>query len=166
MDTDTHSIVSLRGLRKVFGENEVLKGIDLDIAEGEVVVIFGRSGSGKSTLLRCINFLEEPTAGSVEWTVSATRPGRRAARGARPYARFGPEPAWSSRNSIFPASERDRERRRGPDDGQGDAQGGGRRARDALSRAGGRYGQAGRVPDTPLRGSEAAGRHRAPCPCA
>jgi polar amino acid transport system ATP-binding protein len=59
-------IVSLRGVRKVFGENEVLKGIDLDIAKGEVVVIFGRSGSGKSTLLRCINFLEEPTAGSVE----------------------------------------------------------------------------------------------------
>ena len=58
--------MSLRGLRKVFGENEVLKGIDLDIADGEVVVIFGRSGSGKSTLLRCINFLEEPTAGSVE----------------------------------------------------------------------------------------------------
>jgi ABC-type polar amino acid transport system ATPase subunit len=59
-------IVSLRGVRKVFGENEVLKGIDLDIAKGEVVVVFGRSGSGKSTLLRCINFLEEPTAGSVE----------------------------------------------------------------------------------------------------
>jgi ABC-type polar amino acid transport system ATPase subunit len=66
MDTDASPIVSLRGVRKVFGENEVLKGIDLDIAEGEVVVIFGRSGSGKSTLLRCINFLEEPTAGSVE----------------------------------------------------------------------------------------------------
>ena len=66
MDTETPSIVSLRGLRKVFGENEVLKGVDLDIADGEVVVIFGRSGSGKSTLLRCINFLEEPTAGSVE----------------------------------------------------------------------------------------------------
>jgi ABC-type polar amino acid transport system ATPase subunit len=59
-------VVSLRGLRKVFGENEVLKGVDLDIADGDVVVIFGRSGSGKSTLLRCINFLEEPTAGSVE----------------------------------------------------------------------------------------------------
>ena len=59
-------IVSLRGVRKVFGENEVLKGIDLDIAKGEVLVVFGRSGSGKSTLLRCINFLEEPTAGSVE----------------------------------------------------------------------------------------------------
>ena len=62
----TNPIVSLRGVRKVFGENEVLKGIDLDIAKGEVVVIFGRSGSGKSTLLRCINFLEEPTAGIVE----------------------------------------------------------------------------------------------------
>jgi ABC-type polar amino acid transport system ATPase subunit len=66
MGTEAPSIVSLRGLRKVFGENEVLKGVDLDIADGEVVVIFGRSGSGKSTLLRCINFLEEPTAGSVE----------------------------------------------------------------------------------------------------
>jgi ABC-type polar amino acid transport system ATPase subunit len=66
MGTDASTIVSLRGLRKVFGENEVLKGIDLDIAKGEVVVVFGRSGSGKSTLLRCINFLEEPTAGSVE----------------------------------------------------------------------------------------------------
>src|SRR5215218_2785000 len=66
MGTDAAPIVSLRGLRKVFGENEVLKGIDLDIAEGEVVVVFGRSGSGKSTLLRCINFLEEPTAGSIE----------------------------------------------------------------------------------------------------
>jgi ABC-type polar amino acid transport system ATPase subunit len=66
MGTETPSIVSLRGLRKVFGENEVLKGVDLDVADGEVVVIFGRSGSGNSTLLRCINFLEEPTAGSVE----------------------------------------------------------------------------------------------------
>ena len=66
MGTDASTIVSLRGLRKVFGENEVLKGIDLDLAKGEVVVVFGRSGSGKSTLLRCINFLEEPTAGSVE----------------------------------------------------------------------------------------------------
>jgi polar amino acid transport system ATP-binding protein len=66
MVTEAPSIVSLRGLRKVFGENEVLKGVDLEIADGEVVVIFGRSGSGKSTLLRCINFLEEPTAGTVE----------------------------------------------------------------------------------------------------
>ena len=60
------SIVSLREVRKVFGENEVLKGVSLDVAPQEVVVIFGRSGSGKSTLLRCINLLEEPTSGSVE----------------------------------------------------------------------------------------------------
>jgi ABC-type polar amino acid transport system ATPase subunit len=59
-------IVRLRDVRKVFGENEVLKGVNLEVAEGECVVIFGRSGSGKSTLLRCINFLEEPTSGSVE----------------------------------------------------------------------------------------------------
>src|ERR671914_558593 len=59
-------IVSLREVRKVFGENEVLKGVSLDVAPREVVVILGRSGSGKSTLLRCINLLEEPTSGSVE----------------------------------------------------------------------------------------------------
>jgi ABC-type polar amino acid transport system ATPase subunit len=65
MDTSS-PVVSLREVRKVFGENEVLKGVSLDVAPGEVVVIFGRSGSGKSTLLRCINLLEEPTSGSVE----------------------------------------------------------------------------------------------------
>jgi ABC-type polar amino acid transport system ATPase subunit len=59
-------VVSLREVRKVFGENEVLKGVSLDVAPREVVVILGRSGSGKSTLLRCINLLEEPTSGSVE----------------------------------------------------------------------------------------------------
>jgi ABC-type polar amino acid transport system ATPase subunit len=65
MDTSS-PIVSLREVRKVFGVNEVLKGVSLDVAPGEVVVIFGRSGSGKTTLLRCINLLEEPTSGSVE----------------------------------------------------------------------------------------------------
>ncbi len=59
-------IVKVAGLHKHFGTLEVLKGIDLDLRKGEVVVIFGRSGSGKSTLLRCVNFLEEPTAGSIE----------------------------------------------------------------------------------------------------
>ncbi|MGH8943331.1 MAG: ATP-binding cassette domain-containing protein, partial [Acidimicrobiia bacterium] len=61
----TEPVVRVSQLRKSFGDNEVLKGIDLDVTRGEVVVIFGRSGSGKSTLLRCINFLEEPTSGSV-----------------------------------------------------------------------------------------------------
>jgi ABC-type polar amino acid transport system ATPase subunit len=59
-------IVRVRGLRKRFGSDEVLKGIDLDLHAGEVIVLFGRSGSGKSTLLRCINFLEDPTEGTIE----------------------------------------------------------------------------------------------------
>lgn len=60
------SVVKLSGLRKAFGDQEVLKGIDLDVNRGEVVVVCGRSGSGKSTMLRCINFLEDPTGGTVE----------------------------------------------------------------------------------------------------
>jgi len=59
-------ILRVEGLRKSFGTHEVLKSVDLEVGLGEVVVIFGRSGSGKSTLLRCINFLEEPTAGAIE----------------------------------------------------------------------------------------------------
>ena len=58
-------IISTRGLEKNFGKLKVLKGIDLDIAKGEVVVIIGPSGSGKSTLLRSLNLLEQPTAGQV-----------------------------------------------------------------------------------------------------
>jgi polar amino acid transport system ATP-binding protein len=60
------SLVELKGIRKRFGQNEVLKGIDLDVAAGEVVAIIGRSGSGKSTLLRCINGLERFDEGSIE----------------------------------------------------------------------------------------------------
>lgn len=52
-------------LRKYFGSNHVLRGIDLTIEDGEVLVIVGSSGSGKSTLLRCLNLLEKPTYGSV-----------------------------------------------------------------------------------------------------
>lgn len=58
-------MIAIKGLKKSFGRAEVLRGIDLSVAESEVVVIIGPSGSGKSTLLRCINYLEEPTAGSV-----------------------------------------------------------------------------------------------------
>ncbi|MFJ6983709.1 MULTISPECIES: amino acid ABC transporter ATP-binding protein [unclassified Streptomyces] len=57
--------IRVRGLRKSFGDNEVLRGIDLEIAPGEVVCVIGPSGSGKSTLLRCVNLLEEPSAGEV-----------------------------------------------------------------------------------------------------
>jgi polar amino acid transport system ATP-binding protein len=58
--------VRVRGLRKAFGELEVLKGIDLDVSEGQVVSIIGPSGSGKSTLLRVLMTLERPNAGRVE----------------------------------------------------------------------------------------------------
>ncbi|WP_455820717.1 amino acid ABC transporter ATP-binding protein, partial [Pseudomonas cerasi] len=58
-------LVRARNVRKSYGDNEVLKGIDLDVLPGEVVVILGPSGSGKSTFLRCINHLEELNAGSI-----------------------------------------------------------------------------------------------------
>ncbi|MGQ0520181.1 MAG: amino acid ABC transporter ATP-binding protein [Actinomycetota bacterium] len=57
--------IVVTGLRKSFGDQEVLRGIDLEVASREVVCVIGPSGSGKSTLLRCINRLEEPTAGRV-----------------------------------------------------------------------------------------------------
>ena len=59
------ALVRLEGVHKWFGDNHVLKGIDLSVAPREVVVVIGPSGSGKSTLLRCINLLEEPTKGKV-----------------------------------------------------------------------------------------------------
>ena len=58
--------IETRGLRKSYGSNEVLKGLDVSIAEGEVVCVIGPSGSGKSTFLRCLNKLEDITAGEVE----------------------------------------------------------------------------------------------------
>ena len=57
--------IKVTGLKKSFGEHEVLKGIDLEIAPGEVVCIIGPSGSGKSTLLRCLNRLEDVTGGEI-----------------------------------------------------------------------------------------------------
>jgi polar amino acid transport system ATP-binding protein len=58
-------LLQISGLHKSFGHLEVLKGIDLKVAEGEVVALIGASGSGKSTLLRCVNRLEVPTSGAV-----------------------------------------------------------------------------------------------------
>lgn len=61
------TIISIQGLHKYFEQNEVLKGIDLDIQQGEVVVIIGPSGSGKSTFLRTMNLLEVPTKGTIRF---------------------------------------------------------------------------------------------------
>lgn len=59
------TIINVKDLRKSFGNSEVLKGIDLEVKEGEVICIIGPSGSGKSTLLRCLNLLEYPNSGEI-----------------------------------------------------------------------------------------------------
>ena len=65
MNSPASPIITIEQLRKSFGSNEVLKGIDLSVAPGEVIAIIGKSGSGKSTLLRCINGLEVFQSGSL-----------------------------------------------------------------------------------------------------
>lgn len=59
------TILSIQNLQKSFGDNHVLKGVDLEVKKGEVVVVIGPSGCGKSTFLRCINCMEDPTGGSI-----------------------------------------------------------------------------------------------------
>jgi polar amino acid transport system ATP-binding protein len=63
--TEAPALVRIRGLHKYYDRHEVLKGIDLDVAPGEVIALIGRSGSGKSTLLRCVNGLEPFQAGTL-----------------------------------------------------------------------------------------------------
>ena len=93
-------IVRVEGLHKSFGHLEVLKGVDMELHKGEVVVIFGRSGSGKSTLLRCVNFLEDPTEGTIEVAgmrlAAATAPGASGSRSAS----SGCMSAWCSSSST------------------------------------------------------------------
>lgn len=64
-DAIEEPVVQIHGLHKAYGDNVVLRGIDLDVHRGEVVVVLGPSGSGKSTMLRCVNLLETPTSGSI-----------------------------------------------------------------------------------------------------
>ena len=63
--SDSKYMIEVRDLHKSFGENEILKGVDLNVNRSEVVVVIGPSGSGKSTLLRCVNYLEVPTSGTI-----------------------------------------------------------------------------------------------------
>ena len=59
------SMLKIRNVKKAFDSNQVLKGIDLDVNQGDVIAILGPSGSGKTTLLRCINFLERADEGTL-----------------------------------------------------------------------------------------------------
>ncbi len=81
-------LLRVSGLHKRFGKDEVLKGIDLEVAPGDRIAILGASGSGKSTLLRCLNFMEQPSAGRVELggrMIGSERP----VRGAGPQIVYG-----------------------------------------------------------------------------
>ena len=60
-------LLSVQGLKKNFGEREILKGIDFDVHKGDVVCVIGPSGSGKSTLISCVNYLEQPTDGVISY---------------------------------------------------------------------------------------------------
>ena len=73
MAGDRPIAIRVEGLKKSFGTHEVLKGVSLTARTGDVVAIIGGSGSGKSTMLRCINFLETPTAGTIEIGGEAVR---------------------------------------------------------------------------------------------
>ncbi len=63
--TSPSPLLSVRELRKSFGDKEIVKGVSFDVAEREVVVLIGPSGSGKTTVLRCLNFIETPTSGEI-----------------------------------------------------------------------------------------------------
>ena len=87
-------IVQAHGIHKFFGDNHVLRGVDLDVWQGEAVMLVGRSGSGKTTLLRCINFLEEPTLGTCRRRRRrAWRPIRSDERHAQHHGGHPPDPA-------------------------------------------------------------------------
>ena len=76
-------MIEIRGLNKSFGENQVLRNIDMDIKDGEIYGIVGKSGVGKSTLLRCINLLETPDSGTI--VVNGTNTGELSGKEAREY---------------------------------------------------------------------------------
>ena len=80
---DDSPLLTARGLRKSFGDNEVLRSIDLDVRRGEVVVLIGPSGSGKTTVLRSLNGLETPDGGTICSPADPSSISRRRCRRAR-----------------------------------------------------------------------------------
>ncbi len=70
------ALIETRGLKKSFGQLEVLRGIDVDIEAGEAVAVVGPSGSGKSTFLRCLSLLERPSGGTISFRNGTVYPGR------------------------------------------------------------------------------------------
>ena len=98
--------MTFRNVHKAYGSREVLRGIDLEVRKGEVVVIMGPSGSGKSTLLRLVNHLEAVDWGEIQVEgkyVGYRLPRQDAAPDPRPCAGRGPRraSAWCSSTSIF-----------------------------------------------------------------
>ena len=136
-------MVKAEGVHKRFGRHEVLKGIDLEVAPGEVLCLLGPSGSGKSTFLRCINHLEKINAGrlSVDGELVGYRPAAAtsctscANRRWRASARRS---AWSSSTSTCSAHDRAGERHRGADPREARHRASRRatRARELLDRVG------------------------------
>ena len=98
--------LAVEGIKKQFGQVEVLKGVSVQAAKGDVIAILGASGSGKSTFLRCINLLETPNAGRIAVAGEEIRlkPGKQGSAAARrtPSSWPGSAPSlpWCSRASI------------------------------------------------------------------
>jgi ABC-type histidine transport system ATPase subunit len=92
-------IIKVHGLHKYFGPLHVIRGVDLDVMPAEVVVIIGPSGGGKSTFLRCLNFLEQPSDGTIE--VDGVEINARAPSTAATHARSVKRRAWCFSSSIF-----------------------------------------------------------------
>ena len=86
-------MIKIRNIHKSFGANHILRGIDLDITKGEVVVILGPSGSGKTTFLRCLNALEQPEQGTIEFDNASPLK--------RTFLLCAANPEWYFSNTIF-----------------------------------------------------------------
>jgi ABC-type sugar transport system ATPase subunit len=148
--------IDVNELHKYFGDNEVLKGIDFHVDNGQVVCVVGPSGSGKSTLLRCVNLLEQPTSGTifvegVEITDPDINVDRIRSRIGMVFQQFNLFPHLSVMRNLTISQQRVKKR-----------QGGGRRGRPQEPGQGRPRGEGGRLSGTPVRRSDAAGGDR-PC---